>query len=118
MPELGLRSSRREWHDWLGIILGILIALAPWIVEEESNSPAVINAAVFGVIVMILAEADLVRFRRWIESCQLACGIWTAVSPLIFGYANSGSLRFWHFIAGFAVAILSVFELRQNGGPK
>lgn len=114
MAEWNLRSTRRGWDDWFGIVLGILIALAPWIVEEVANSPAVVNAAIAGLIVMVLAEADLVNFRRWIEVCQLIVGLWVAASPFIFDYAASGSLRILHIIAGIAVAALSVLELRQN----
>jgi hypothetical protein len=114
MAEWNLRSTRRGWDDWFGIFLGILIALAPWIVEEVSNSPAVANAAIAGLIVMVLAEADLVNFRRWIEVCQLVFGVWVAASPFIFNYAASGTLRILHIIAGIAVAALSIFELRQN----
>lgn len=110
-----LRSTRREWDDWLGIFLGILVALAPWIVEEDGNSAAVANAAIAGLLVMVLAEADLVKFRRWIEVCQLALGVWIAASPFIFDYALSGSLRVIHIIAGVAIAVLSLLELRQNG---
>ena len=62
-----LRSSQREWDDWLGIFVGIAIGLAPWIVEEVTNSHVVANAAVVGVIILILAEADLVNVRRWID---------------------------------------------------
>jgi hypothetical protein len=108
-----LRNSNREWNDWLGILFGIATALAPWIVEEVSNSPAIVNAAIAGLIIMLLAEADLVNFRRWIEASQLACGIWVAASPFVFAYAESGSLRFWHFVLGLAVAGLSIFELRR-----
>jgi hypothetical protein len=114
MADWNLRSSRREWDDWFGIVLGIGIALAPWIVEEVSNSPAIVNAAIAGLIVMVLAEADLVNFRRWIEVCQLVLGLWVAASPFMFGYADSGSLRALHIIAGLAVAALSIFELRQD----
>ena len=114
MADWNLRSSRREWDDWLGIALGILIALAPWIVEEIANSPAVVNAAIAGLVVMILAEADLVNFRRWIEVCQLALGLWIAASPFIFDYAASGSLRVLHIIAGLAIAGLSILALKQK----
>lgn len=114
MAEWNLRSTRRGWDDWLGIWLGILIALAPWIVEEISNSPAVVNAAIAGLIIMVLAEADLVNFRRWIEVCQLIAGLWVAASPVIFGYATAGSLRFLHILAGIIVAALSFFELRPK----
>jgi len=109
-----LRRSHRNWEDWLGIFLGIVIVLAPWIAEETANSSAVINAAVAGLFVMILAEADLMNFRRWIGASQLLCGAWVAASPLIFGYGGSGSLRIWNLVTGVAVVLLGLLELRQT----
>lgn len=115
MADWKLRTSQRTWEDWLGIFLGIVIALAPWVTEETRNEPAVVNAAVVGFAVMMLAELDLVSFRRWVEVAQLVCGLWIASSSLIFGYSGEGALRFWHLIAGLLVALLGVLELRQYG---
>jgi hypothetical protein len=70
------------------------------------------------VIIMLLAEADLVNFRRWIAICQLVAGAWIAASPIIFGYAGSGALRFFHLLAGLAVECLSILELRQRNDVK
>ena len=114
MPDWKFRGSDRTWEDWFGIFLGIVIALAPWVTEETRNQPAVLNAAVVGFAVMMLAELDLVSFRRWVEVGQLACGIWVAASSLIFGYSGEGALRVWHLIAGLLVALLGFLELRQH----
>jgi hypothetical protein len=35
-------------------------------------------------------------------------------SPFIFGYADAGTLRYWHFILGIAVVLLAALELRQD----
>jgi hypothetical protein len=118
MANLKLRTSNRTWEDWLGILLGIAIALAPWVVEEIANQPAVINAAVVGFAVMMLAELDLVSFRRWSEAGQIVCGVWVAASPFVFGYSGSGMLRVWHFAVGALVALLGIIELRQYGTEK
>lgn len=111
MADLKLRSSPRDWQDWLGIVLGIVIALAPWIAEETSNEPAIVNAALAGFAAMLLAELDLVALRRWAEAGQIVCGVWVAVSPIVFGYSDVGALRFWHLLTGFAVAALGFLEL-------
>jgi hypothetical protein len=113
MADWKLRSSQRTWEDWFGILLGIVIALAPWVTEETRNEPAVVNAALVGFAVMMLAELDLVAFRRWVEVGQLVCGIWIAASSLIFGYSGEGALRIWHLVAGLLVALLGFLELRQ-----
>jgi hypothetical protein len=32
----------------------------------------------------------------------------------MFGYADAGTLRYWHFMLGVAVALLAILELRQD----
>ena len=85
MTSWKLRSSHRNWEDWLGIFLGIVIVLAPWIAEETANSSAVINAAVAGLFVMILAEADLVDFSP----------LYWSKSGGVRGLGRSLSAHFW-----------------------
>lgn len=113
-----LRSSDRTWADWLAIALGIAIVLAPWVTLQTTNRTVVINAAVAGFAVMMLAELDLLSVRRWTEVGQLMLGGWVAASPIIFGYVGGGPLRIWHFLAGLLVAVLGAMELWQHGSEK
>lgn len=112
--------EHRAWEDWVVIALGMAIVLAPWVTKETSNQAALINAALVGFALMMLAELDLVHFRRWVVLGQLACGTWAAFSPLAFGYAGSGQLRFWHMLSGSLALLLSVLELWQYrlGAPE
>ena len=114
MSNWNFLRSHRAWEDWLSIGLGLAIILAPWVVNETSNQAAVVNAAVAGVAVLLLAELDLVKFRRWAEVGQLACGMWVATSPFIFGYSGTGMLRVWHIVAGLLVVFLGALELWQQ----
>lgn len=104
----------RTWKDWLNIVLGVLIVLSPWIADETGNHQAVVNAALAGIAVLVLAELDLVAVRSWAEVGQIAAGVWVAISPLVFGYSASGTLRYWHLIAGGIVALLGALELYQG----
>ncbi len=115
---LAFLGSHRSWEDWLGIALGLVIIFAPWIVNETSNQAAVINAAVAGTVVLLLAELDLVQFRRWTEIGQLLCGAWVAASPFIFAYSGVGALRVWHVVAGLLVLSLGALELWQQGNNR
>jgi len=112
MARTGFLRSHRTWEDWLGIGLGILILLAPWICDEADHRPAVINATLAGLAVMVLAELDLVAFRRWTEIAMIACGVWVALSPAVLDYG--GDLAVWHLLAGVAVASLGALELYQG----
>lgn len=111
MSRQSLLRQHRAWEDWVVMALGMAIVLAPWVTNETANQPAVINAAVAGFALMMLAELDLMRFRRWVVLSQLACGGWIALSPSIFGHAADGSLRFWHVSLGLAGVLLSGLEL-------
>ena len=105
--------THRTWEDWLGIVLGLFIIFAPWIANEISQTPALVNAAIAGVLVLLLAELDLVQFRRWPEAGLVACGLWTAVSPFVLGYA--GNTRLMHVGAGLLVAALGGLGLSSKG---
>lgn len=106
--------SHRAWEDWLGIALGVLVMLSPWLVNEISHADAVTNAAIAGLAIMMLAEFDLVAIRRWTEVGLVACGAWVAAAPFVLGYG--GQLRSLQVVAGVLVALLGAFELWQRQG--
>ena len=54
------------------------------------------------------------RWRRWEEYAQLACGLWLCAAPFIFHYAHQYHLRFWHWALGGIVTVLALFELWQD----
>ena len=117
MSERNDFSTHRTWEDWLGIALGLVIACAPWVVDDIRNGTAVANATVAGIAVVFLSELDLVQFRRWPQIGLLCCGIWVAMSSIVFGYSGGSALRVWHLVAGLAVALLAAFELWQHRDP-
>ena len=107
-------QSHRAWEDWLGIALGILVMLSPWLVNEIGHGAALTNAALAGLAILVLAELDLVALRRWAEVGLLACGAWVIASPFVLGYG--GQLRSAQVALGLVVAALGAFELWQRQG--
>jgi hypothetical protein len=114
---MGIRlfGSHYLWEDCLSMGLGGLIVLTSWIVGDAGNTQAVAtNAVVVGILVLALGMSEFLDLRRWEEGLEAACGLWLVASPFIFGYANTGILRYWHFILGAAVVVLAVLELKQD----
>ncbi len=110
-----LLKPHRTWEDGLGLLLGVTIGLTPWLYEEEASVPAVVlNSALTGLAVLLLAQLELWRLRRWEEVAQLACGLWLIASPFLLDYAHQHHLRFWHWALGGIVAVLAAFELWQD----
>ncbi len=102
------------WEDCVSITLGALIVLSSWLVGDGISQTVAVNAVIVGLLVMALGASEVVDLRRWEESLETACGLWLIASPFVFGYADAGTLQYWHFALGIVVVVLGVLELRQD----
>ena len=106
--------AHREWEDWLGMLVGVLIGLSPWLSGQMGSQNMMFNAVVAGALVFFFSELEATNLHRWQEGGEIALGSWLAASPFIFGYSADGALRFWHFVLGAVTVILAVLELWQD----
>ena len=109
-------KTHRTWEDGVGLLLGLTVGLSPWFRDEGHVPSVVTNAAIVGLALLLLAQLELIRARRWEEMSELACGVWLCFSPSVFGYGRVGSLRYWHWVLGGVVVVLALFELWQSRG--
>ncbi|HEY5167338.1 MAG TPA: SPW repeat protein [Pseudolabrys sp.] len=114
MAGMRIFGVHRTWEDWIGIVIGALIVISPWLADAVDSQLVVMNAVALGVLVLSLAGMEIVVLRASEEWLELACGLWLIASPYIFGYAGSGMLQFWHFGLGAVVTLLAVMELWQD----
>ena len=114
MTGIRLFNVHYIWEDCVSMILGALIVLTSWIVSDVVGQTVAINVAIVGILVLALGASEFLDLRRWEEGLETACGLWLVASPFIFGYADAGTLRYWHFALGAAVILLAVLELRQD----
>lgn len=114
MTGIRLFNVHYVWEDCVSMGLGALIVLTSWMLGDVGSQTVAANAVIIGILVLALGASEFLDLRRWEESLETACGLWLMASPFIFGYADSGTLRYWHFILGAAVALLAVLELRQD----
>jgi hypothetical protein len=96
------------------MVLGALIVLTAWMVGDVGSQSVAINATIVGILVLALGASEFLDLRRWEEGLETVCGLWLVASPFIFGYADAGTLRYWHFVLGAAVVLLAVLELMQD----
>ncbi len=107
-------DTHRSWEDWFGMVLGLLMAVSPWVVEDHVSRAAAWNAVVVGVLLFFLAELEYAVFHRWEEIGELALGLWLIASPYFFGFYTAGAFRFWHSTIGGLVILLAALELWQD----
>jgi hypothetical protein len=114
MAGIRLFNVHYVWEDCVSMGLGAVIVLTSWTVGDVGSQTVAINAVIVGILVLALGAAELLDLHRWEEGLETACGLWLIASPFIFGYADAGTLRYWHFVLGAAVVLLAVLELRQD----
>ena len=97
----------------LGLI-GVLIGFSPWLADQQGDRAVIWNAILVGAVVLVLAQLEYVSLQRWEEVGEIIFGLWLSASPFIFGYAEAGPLRYWHFVLGAIIALLATWELWQD----
>ncbi len=102
-------------EDIVSIALGAVIVATASLHDAGSQTIA-LNATLVGILVMVLGASEFLDLRRWEEGLEAACGVWLIASPIIFGYADFGTLRFWHLFLGAGVVLVAALELRQDWG--
>jgi hypothetical protein len=104
------------------MILGVVIALSPWLTGETNHGlgtqtePGFLipNTLLVGLFIFGLAQLEYVALQRWEEACEIAIGLWLIVSPLMLGYSADGALRFWHTSLGGIVVLMATLKLWQD----
>lgn len=114
MAGIRLFNVHYIWEDCVSMGLGVLVALTSWILGDVGSQTIAANAVIVGLLVLALGAAEFLDLRRWEEGFETACGLWLIASPFIFGYADAGALRYWHFVLGAAIVLLAMLELRQD----
>ncbi len=109
-----LFDVHRRWQDWFGIALGVLIALSPWLGGPTDNQVVLWITIAAGIWVVQFAGLQLVDLERSEEAGLLVCGLWLIASPFALGYADSGTLVYWHVVLGAVVVLLAALELWQD----
>jgi hypothetical protein len=104
----------RSWEDWVSMLIGLLIGFSPWLAEQQGDQAVMWNAILVGAVVLVLAQLEYVSLQRWEEIGEIVLGLWLIASPFVFGYAEAGPLRYWHFVLGAFIVLLAAWELWQD----
>jgi hypothetical protein len=113
MPIFKRFTTHRPWQDWLLLALGALIFLSPSFTDHGYHGSPAASAVIVGLVILFVAQLEIVALSRWEEFINLICGAWIMAAPVVLGYG--GQLRSWHFGLGGLVAIITLLELWQDG---
>ena len=104
-----------DWQDSFNVLLGLWLAVSPWILQFQDVRPALANAVLIGAVIAIMSLAAVISFRYWEEWLDMVIGAWLVVSPWVLGI-TALTLATWNFvIVGALVFALAAWSLYAHG---
>ncbi len=106
--------SKQRWQDWLLLIGGIWLFVAPWALGTSTDAASSWNAWIVGVLVVAsgwwaLARPD-VRAAEWL---QALFGVWLFITPWVLGFTAVSAAAWNAWIVGGAVLVLGLWALAE-----
>jgi hypothetical protein len=98
-----------QWKDAGNLLLGIWLAISPWVLSYATQATPAWNAHAVGVIIAVAALAALVAFHAWEEWVNAALAAWLIISPYALGFSGL-TAAFWNqLIVGVLVGALAIW---------
>lgn len=105
--------KRGIWQDWVNLVLGAWLLIAPFLGVGVGSEAAVWNSYISGLIVLAFAWAALARPQRWEEWINLAVGVWLVISPFVLNYTNLTGAMWSHIIIGLVIGTDAYLAMRS-----
>jgi len=105
-------------QDWIMLICGVLLFIAPWAMGFAGDMAAARAAWVGGIVIAVMAVATLVQFAEWEDWIALIAGVLVIIAPWALGFA-AVYYAVWAFVVlGLIVALASVSEIWMLHSPE
>jgi hypothetical protein len=96
-----------HWKDTANLVLGLWLAISPWVLFYEAEVMPAWNAHVVGVVIAVTAAAALISFHRWKESINIVLAVWLIMSPFLLGFGKLVNATLNQLVIGILVGILA-----------
>jgi hypothetical protein len=107
-------AATAKWQDWASFVLGLWLAVSPWLVGYAEHEAATANAIVVGLGLALASHFECVACTDELpaELLNLAAGIWLLSAPFTFDFgsrvASANSIAVGALVALLAASALSL----------
>jgi K+ transporter len=109
-----------NWQDWLDMVLGLWLAVSPWIIDFADSDPAAArNALIVGIAIAVLSALTFLAYHVVEEWVDVILGVWLIISPWIVSGSRDAAVVADFVIVGAVVLALSGYEIwaARHGHP-
>ena len=110
--------KRRQWRDWVNLLLGLWMLVSTRIIGRDAGSVAIVTYYVVGVALAAFAIAALTAFRIWEEWVNLILGTWLLVSSWFLGFRAMSAIGLNTLLIAIFVVVCSGLALSEGTGGK
>jgi len=110
-------TSKRwqRWQDWLLLIAGIWLIIAPWVLTTSSDTNSSANTWTIGALVAVTALWALARpadqAPGWF---QALFGAWLFTAPWVFSYTGLTEASWNAWLLGAGIVVVACWELIEQ----
>jgi SPW repeat len=102
-----------KWQDWASFVLGLWLAISPWLAGHAEYEAATAHAVIVGLVLALGSHFECVACQDMpAEWFNLGIGLWLVCAPFVLDFhsnvASANSIVVGAFVAGLAVSALSL----------
>ncbi len=114
----GMARPWTRWQDWLNLIAGIVIFIAPWYSATWEYTASSWSAWIVGVAIVLVALWALAAPGSMIPDwINIVLGAWVFISPWVLGFVGLAAIAWSAWIIGAVVVLLSAWAVAQVQSP-
>lgn len=103
---------QKRWQDWLGLALGILMFLSPWLIGFAGETYAAASAWLLGIATVVLFAVALFRpEHQWEEWGNLALAVLLILAPFALGFTVVLGAAYTHWLLGALIGLDAIWAL-------
>ncbi|ADU99258.1 SPW repeat protein [Alicycliphilus denitrificans] len=107
-------KSMKHWQDPLNALLGVWLALSPWVMGFESQMVPTASSVVAGLALIAVSLGAVFVPRAWEEWTQAALGVWMIASPWVLGFSGQMDVMRVAVASGIVVLALALWVLATD----
>ena len=106
-----MTAATARWQDWASFVLGLWLAMSPWLLDYSGHETATANAAFTGLVLALGSHFEVSIDEASVEWLNLAVGLWLVAAPFVLGFESVPGVAANSIAVGAVVAWLAMSAL-------